>query len=162
MSQPGGAEGQPCYRPDEGEIVPEPYDPNMPRLRGGHAPAHSYNINGNAGQWPGPSEPATGIGYGHLQNQSTQRCAVDEFYEVPADDIYAARGGHHQYGPAPGRGTQARAFDFNDQGQPNPWQGAAPQPQRPREPEYQRGPEYQREPEALPKVMIFHVYRFNC
>lgn len=55
-----------------------------------------------------------------------------DFYEIPAQDFYAARDGRK----AKGRMQVDEYFDFNDRQQPNPWQSAPvqqPLPSRPRE-----------------------------
>ncbi|KAF2832377.1 hypothetical protein CC86DRAFT_281524 [Ophiobolus disseminans] len=139
------APGNGNYHFDNGEIDPEPYDPEMPRLRGGDASFHSYGVNGNHAQWNVPT-PATGNGFGPLPGQGAGGGPEPDFYEVPAHDFYAARGGDRpRHVPASGTcAPAAEQFDFNDQQQPNPWQKApkaVPQPQRPREPERQPEPE---------------------
>ena len=170
MSQASGAQGHGYYRPEEGEIVPELYDLSMPRLRGGHAWTHTYGFNGTTGQWyDAPAATIAGnfvVNFvGHAGNFAGRAAAGtdaqgypdSDFYEVPTSDSYAACGGHQQQGgPAPRRGAQHGEFDFNDQTQPNPWQKAVPQPQRPREPERPM------EHEAMPKVGTAVQARCTC
>jgi hypothetical protein len=144
MSQMPGAD---YYQLDDGEIAPEPYDPNMPRLRGGDASAHAYGTNRNYGQWAGSSAP----GFDRQPPQGPDGASDGDFYEVPATDFYAARGERPQRGAASGRPAKgAKQFDFNDNEQPNPWH--VPQPQRPRAPK----PGY--EPEVEPEVHTLHCY----
>lgn len=129
---------------EHGEILPEPYEPNMPHLRGGDAAAQSYGINGNAGQWNASSANASATAYERVQPAAAEHVGAD-FYEVPAKDFYAARSSRGNRGQR-NKAGKARVqvdecFDFNDQQQPNPWQNAAPQP----EPQEQRQPQLARE-----------------
>lgn len=69
-------------------------------------------------------------------NYPQLRGGDDDFYEIPAEDFYAARGGRMV-----AKGDEY--FDFNDRQQPNPWQSVPVQqtlPQRPREREREREP----------------------
>jgi hypothetical protein len=133
--------GADYHQLDDGEIEPEPYDPNMPGLRGGDASAQAHFINGKACEWNAVSANA---GYAHRQHAAGEHAGSDDVYEIPAKDFHAARGprgGRGQRNKAPkGRVQVDEYFNFNDQQQPNPWQNATPQPepqqqpQRPREP----------------------------
>jgi hypothetical protein len=111
------------------EAAPEPYDPDVPRLRGGEAPRF---LNGSASDpWFVDTPAALGeAGHGRLSPQP----AEDDFYEVPATDFYAARGSHTTRGGtstvAGGHVSNGGHFDFNDNQQPNPWHGARPQQRR--------------------------------
>jgi hypothetical protein len=147
--------GADYYQLDDGEIAPEPYDPNMPRLRGGDASSHAYGTNRNYGQWAGSSVPAARSSFEHLPRQGPEGASEGDFYEVPATDFYAARGKRPQRGGRPAKG--AKQFDFNDNEQPNPWHGAVPQPQ-PQRPRAHK-PGY--EPEVEPEVNIPHCYSTN-
>jgi hypothetical protein len=135
---------------DDGEIEPDPYDPNMPRLRGGDASAHTSGLNGSAGEWNVASANA---GYAHHQHAASEHAGSDDVYEIPAKDFHAARGprgGRVQCNKAPkGRIQIDEYFDFNDQQQPNPWQNAAPQPEP--QPQPQRPREREREREREPR-----------
>jgi hypothetical protein len=111
------------------EAAPEPYDPNVPRLRGGEAPRFS---NGSASDpwFVDTSAAPEQAGNGRLSPQP----AGDDFYEVPATDFYSARGSHTTRGGtstvAGGHVSDGGRFDFNDNKQPNPWHGARPQQKR--------------------------------
>jgi hypothetical protein len=111
----------------------EPYDPNMPRFRGGEAPHYSNDAAGDP--WFVDTSAATG---------QPGQPANDDFYEVPASDFYAARSyaaRDEASTVAGGHVSNGDHFDFNDNQQPNPWHDAelqgsrAPEPVRDFEPE---------------------------
>jgi hypothetical protein len=160
----GGGYGQLDH--DEGAVeqldydgrAPEPYDPNMPRLRGGDA---SYYPTGRTGTNGRPATAAKPAGYGRLSPLPYEEGTCEDFYEVPANEFYAARGSREaprQASPVVGRHARNGGgnFDFNDADQPNPWQGA--QPQQRREPEHYRV----RSPDVQPQVNVEVSTQARC
>lgn len=65
-------------------------------------------------------------GHGRLPPPHTERHAEDDFYEVPPNDFYAARGAQDR--------SRQPAFDFNDPQIPNPFGRPEPEPRRHDEP----------------------------
>lgn len=136
---------------------PEPYDPNMPRLRGGDV---SYYSNAHTSR-SGRSTTAKQASYGRLSSMPIKEGTENDFYEVPATEFYAAqgsRGGRCQASPVAGRRTRngGNDFDFNDTQQSNPWQGADSQ--------QRHGPEHDRvlSPELQPGVNIEVTAMYFC
>jgi hypothetical protein len=145
MSHLAGREGTASYQLDDGEIVPDPYDPNMPRLGGDDA---SYHPNGGVGTngWCAEiSVTGTGAGCGRLSPLPADEGVQSDFYEVPATDFYAARRtrrDRRQRGSASVlHASNGGSFDFNDNQQPNPWHGAEQQQQCEPENKHYREPE---------------------
>ncbi|KAF2030224.1 hypothetical protein EK21DRAFT_65908 [Setomelanomma holmii] len=120
MSHESGG-GRP-YHCVDGEVFPEPYDPERPHLRGGDS-AYRSSIPKNIA-WVDTQTS-------HECDPSPATNPGSDLYEVPAKDYYTAR--RHQ-GRRPDAQTQARAaFDFNDNRQPNPWHSTGVEEQRARE-----------------------------
>lgn len=140
MSQMAG-DGNGDDHLEDGEMAPEPCDPNMPRLRGGEAATYGF------GAYTGSTFSNA---FGRVPLRGAQGHDESDFYEVPPAEFYAARAGRSQHGPASSQRAPApRQFDFNDQAQPNPWQGAMPQPRRP-------------EPDYVPEVTLLCLYLCKC
>jgi hypothetical protein len=103
----------------------EPYDSNMPRLRGGDA---SQCLDGATGNlwFVDTSADAGQASYGRLSPAPIE----DDFYEVPASDFYATRDSRRARRKASPVAAQHVShndyFDFNDSQQPNPWHSAEP------------------------------------
>jgi hypothetical protein len=103
----------------------EPYNPNIPRLRGGDASHYPIGTAGNP-SFVDTSAAVGTAGHGRLSPPPTD----DDFYEVPASDFYAARdsrGARCAASPVAGRHmSNNNHFDFNDSRQPNPWYSTDP------------------------------------
>jgi hypothetical protein len=152
--------GDPAHgRLGYGEAAPEPYDPNMPRLRGGEAPR--FPNGSSSDPWFVDTSAAAGqADHGRLSPQP----AEDDFYEVSATDFYAARGSHTSRGGAStvagGHVPNGGHFDFNDNQQPNPWHSARSQQQRAPEPVQDFEPRVEPERKIEVGFISFH-YRHN-
>jgi hypothetical protein len=125
--------------------VLEPYDPKMPRLRGGDASNYSNARMDRNGKSVATSQRA---GYGRHSPTGTKDAGEDDFYEVPATDFYAAqclRRGHRQASPVAARraANGGGHFDFNDAQQPNPWHHAESQRRQAPKPDHVRSPEFE-------------------
>jgi hypothetical protein len=125
MSNLRGRGGPANHRLDYDGAAPEPYDPNIPHLRGGDG---SHYPNGAAGNpWFVDTSAAVGqAGHGRLSPPPTD----DDFYEVPPSYFYAARvsrGARRAASPVAGRQvSNNNHFNFNDSQQPNPWYSTQP------------------------------------
>jgi hypothetical protein len=156
MSHQGRSGGSAYYQLDDGEIVPEPYDPNMPHLRGGDVSHKLDGGIGTSGWWTEPYATGKQTGYGRLPPQPVIETPRNDCREVPAEDFYAATRGarksRRQRNETGVRGAPTGSdFDFNDEQQPNPWRVSSPQ----RLPELENEP--QREPELVTEIeVIFH------
>jgi hypothetical protein len=153
MSHHGARGGLTYYEHDDGQFVPEPYDPNTPHLRGGgvtqYAYGGAYNIGGRAER----SATRSGAGYGRLSPQRAEEASEDDFREVPAQDFYAATQGLRRSRRLQNKDSGRVApvgdiFDFNNNQQPNPWRQSSVQ----REPELKRKSQHEGEPE--PEVEV--------
>jgi hypothetical protein len=130
MSHQAGREGTAYYQLDDGEIVPEPYDPNMPR---GDASYHPNGGVGNNGWCAEISVTGTGADCGRFSPLPADEGVESDFYEVSATDFYAARrtrrDRRQRSSASVLHASNGASFDFNDNEQPNPWHGAEQQRQ---------------------------------
>lgn len=155
MSRPIGGYG----RLDHHDNAPErlDYEGHEPRLRGGDA-SHdpSGRMGGDGRSFQGSQEER----HGRL-TPAAPDAAVEDVYEVPPTDFYAAQGSRrhrHQQSavPAPRAIKSGGAFDFNDARQPNPWHGTQPQQRRAPAPQLVPTPEL--EPNVGIEVTSYHGF----